>query len=83
MAQPTCCKEPSWVSELDLGEAGGFDYLLGRCDRCGTYTMNVFCVVTGITGYEPVTVRDLEKMKSLGSGPELKVFMRQWGEENM
>ena len=82
MEHPTCCKKPSWISEVDLGHAGGFDYVLGKCDRCGAYIMNVFCVASGITGFEPVSLSDRERMKSIPLGPELKVFMRKWGEQN-
>lgn len=83
MDQPACCKTPSWMSEIDLGHAGGFEYVLGKCDRCGTYSMNVFCVASGITAFETVSSSDVERMKSIQSGPELKAFMRKWGEENV
>ena len=83
MNQPTCCKKPLWISELDLGHAAGFEYILGKCDRCGTYWMNVFCVATGITGYEPVSSSDIERMKSISDWLELKAFMRNWGEKNL
>ena len=81
--QLTCCRNPSWVSELDLGQASGFDYLLGRCDRCGAHWMNVFCVASGITGFEPVSVTDVERMKSISDGRELKAYMRSWGDINL
>ena len=45
--------------------------------------MNVFCVASGITGLEPVSPADVERMKSIPAGPELKAFMRQWGQENL
>jgi hypothetical protein len=45
--------------------------------------MNVFCVATGIAGFEPVTASDVERMQSIASGPELKAFMREWGEKNL
>lgn len=83
MDQPTCCKAPSWISELDLGHASGFEYILGKCDRCGAYSMNVFCVASGMSGYEPVSLSDVERMKSIPAGLELKAFMRDWGEKNM
>ena len=79
----TCCKKSSWISELDLDHAGGFEYILGKCDGCGAYWMNVFCVASGITGFEPVSSTDVERMKSISAGPELKAFMRSWGEENI
>jgi hypothetical protein len=83
MDQPACCKKPSWISELDLGHAGGFEYVLGKCDQCGTYSMNVFCVASGATGFEAVSLGDVERIKSIRSGSELKAFMRKWGEENI
>jgi hypothetical protein len=83
MNQLTCCKTSSWVSELDLGHAASFEYILGKCDRCGAYWMNVFCVATGITGFEPVSVTDVDRMKSIPAGPELKAFMRSWAEKNI
>jgi hypothetical protein len=83
MDRPTCCKKPSWILELDLDHAGGFEYALGKCGRCGAYALNVFCVATSITGFEPVSVSDVERMKTIPSGPERKAFMREWGEKNL
>ena len=57
--------------------------MLYEAQECGTPWMNVFCVASGITGLEPVSPADVERMKSLPAGPELKAFMRQWGEENL
>ncbi len=45
--------------------------------------MNVFCVATSTTGYEPVTLSDVEQMKSLPDGPGVKAFMRAWGDRNL
>jgi len=78
--RPACCGSPSWTPQLDLGQAAGFDYLLGTCDRCGAYSMNVFCVASGITGFEPVSASDAGRVQSL-SGSELKAFLRAWGEK--
>ncbi len=83
MNQLTCCTKPAWIAELDLADAAGFDYLLGKCQRCGAYWMNVFCVATSRTGFEPVSLADVERMKSIAGGPELKEFMRSWGEKNI
>jgi hypothetical protein len=83
MDQMTCCKDSCWEPERDLGHAGGFDYLLGKCGRCGTPWMNVFCIATSRTGYEPVTVSDLERMRSTADDPDFKEFMRDWGEKNL
>jgi hypothetical protein len=79
----TCCKDSSWELERDLGHADGFEYLLGKCRQCGTPWMNVFCVATGISGYEPVTAGDAERMNSIADGPELKEFVRDWGRKNI
>lgn len=83
MSQLTCCEKSSWVSELDLDHAAGFEYILGRCDRCGAHWMNVFCVASGITGFEPVSLADVERMNSVPAGAERKAFMRNWGEKNL
>lgn len=83
MAQLTCCKDPSWASERDLGQAEGFDYLLGKCSRCGTPWMNVFCSATGVTGYEHVVASDVEAIRRIAGGSELKEFMRRWGNKNL
>jgi protein-S-isoprenylcysteine O-methyltransferase Ste14 len=82
-SRPTCCKRPSWSSEVDLGHAAGFEYILGKCDRCGRYWMNVFCVASGITGFEPVSLSDVEQMKSVQTWHELKALMRKWDEEHL
>ena len=78
-----CCKAPSWVAEIDLDHAGGFDFMLGKCERCGTYWMNVFCVASSTTGYEPVNPDDVERMRTFPSGPERKAFMRAWADEHL
>jgi hypothetical protein len=83
MGEPTCCKGSSWVLERDLGHAKGFEYLLGRCSRCGAPSMSVFCVASGISGYERVTPDDVEAIRSIPDGPELKEFVRRWGNENL
>jgi len=79
----TCCKGSSWVFERDLGRAEGFEYLMGKCSGCGTPWMSVFCVASGITGYEAVTPGDVETIQSIKDGPELQGFMRQWGDKNL
>lgn len=83
MSYLTCCKNPSWLPGQDLPHAEGFEYVLGKCSRCGTPWMNVFCVATGITGYERVTPDDVEAIRSIQDGPELKDFMRRWGRTNL
>jgi hypothetical protein len=40
--------------------------------------MNVFCVATGITGYERVTPDDLARIRSTKDATELKELLRQW-----
>jgi hypothetical protein len=79
----TCCSTPSWVPDRDLGQAAGFDYLLGKCGSCGADWMNVFCVATSITGWEPVTLADVERMKAVQTGAELKALMRAWGNDHL
>jgi len=83
MGQLTCCETSSWVFERELADAGGFEYLMGKCSRCGTAWINVFCVAAGVTGYEPVTQADLEAIQSIRDDRELKTFMRRWGDANL
>ena len=83
MGNLTCCKNPSWVRERDVGQAEGYDYLLGKCGHCGAPWMNVFCVATGITGWERVTPDDVETIQSIQDWRELKEFMRRWGRKNL
>ena len=83
MEQPTCCTKPSWTRELDLGHAGGFEYVLGRCAACGAWSMNVFCVASSAAGFESVTPADVERMKSIPPGAERKALMRNWAEVNL
>ena len=83
MAELSCCGDAVWVLERDLGQAAGFDYGLGRCGACGTPAMSVFCVATGISGFERVTPSDLDAIRAISGGPALKAFMRQWGDTNL
>ncbi len=83
MDEMTCCPASTWVSERDLGNAEGFEYLLGKCGQCGTSWLNVFCVATGVTGYERITPSDMEAIRSISDDHTLKEFMRRWGNENL
>lgn len=83
MKEPNCCQNPSWRTELDLGSAGGFEFILGQCAACGADWMNVFCVATSITGYEMVSASDVERLKAIQDWRELKAFMRQWGDAHL
>lgn len=74
----SCCNEASWVPEFDLDQAGGFEFMLGKCDRCGTPWMDVYCTATSIGAYEPVSPSDVERMRAFTPGPERKAFMRDW-----
>jgi hypothetical protein len=84
MDELTCCNDSSWVPERDLASAGGFEFVLGRCGHCGTSWMNVFCVATGVTGRERVKPGDVEAIRAIAdSSPELKRYMRNWGDANL
>jgi hypothetical protein len=83
MDQPDCCIGPSWKAELDLDHASGFEFVLGKCERCGAYSMNVFCVAASTTGFELVSPSEVERMKSIPSGPERKALMRAWAETHL
>ncbi len=79
----TCCKDSAWVADRDLASAGGFEFVLGRCGRCAAPWMNVFCVATGVTGYERVKPSDVEAIGAIGDPSELKKYMRRWGDANL
>jgi hypothetical protein len=82
MTKPSCCENAQWVLERDLGHAYSFDFILGKCLTCGKHAMNVFCVATAISGYEPVNDADLVKIQSLPDGREMKDFMKEWSDVN-
>jgi len=75
-----CCWWPKWVAERDVGSARGFDMTLGKCKRCGTPWMNVFCVAASTGGFEPVKPADVEAIRAIKDPQELKQFMRSWVE---
>ena len=76
----SCCSNPVWVGELDVGSARGFDLMLGKCGACGTPWMNAWCVASSMGGYEPVKPADAEAMRAIRDPDELKQFMRRWVE---
>ena len=78
--QLSCCERPSWVPELDVGSAHGFDLMLGKCGACGTPWVSAFCSAASISGYESVTPEDAEKMRTIHDPKEFKAFMRRWAE---
>jgi hypothetical protein len=45
--------------------------------------MNVFCVASGVTGYEPLTPADVQAIQPLQEGTHLKDFMRGWARTNL
>ena len=84
MNELTCCNSSNWGPETtDLGRADSFEFLLGTCTNCGTYWLNVFCVATAITGYEPVSKEDAAAMLSATPGPAQKALMKAWSREHL
>lgn len=83
MSNLSCCPNAEWLPELDLPQAAGFDFLLGKCARCGTHWMNVFCIPTSITGYERVSPQDVAAIRAMQNTQELKRFLRQWSDTNL
>ena len=78
MAGPlNCCEGSAWVYELDLDSAHGFEFSLGKCDKCGKPWMAVFCGASSVSNYEKVTPEDAVRMKAVKPN-EIKAFMRQW-----
>jgi hypothetical protein len=83
MQEASCCANFTWVFELDLGEAEHFDFALGRCGNCGRTWLSVFCPASQVICHEPVSSSDVERMRALPPGPEVKAFMRKWARENI
>jgi len=84
MSDLTCCGSPSWGQDTtDLGEASGFDFLLGRCSGCGAYWLNVFCTASSTTGYEQVADDDAHAMLAAAQGSELKKYMKAWSSRHL
>jgi hypothetical protein len=79
----SCCASFKWSLERDLGEARGFDFGLGSCASCGRPWVSVFVPASQGAGYEPVDLKDLERMRSLPEGRELKAFMKSWAVVNL
>jgi hypothetical protein len=82
-SQSSCCPNFEWVFELDLGQANHFDLALGTCAKCGRSWISAFCEPSRMAGYEPVSPGDVQRLRSIRAGPELKAFMRKWTDENM
>ncbi len=67
----------------DLGRAGDFEFVLGRCGKCGAYWMSVYCPAVSTADYAPVSGEDAQKMLSLPPGAELKSFLKEWEKEHV
>jgi hypothetical protein len=84
MKDLNCCFSPNWGPDSsDLGRAGDFEFVLGRCSNCGAFWMCTYCVAVSTTGYEPVSAEDARKMLSLPPGPQLKTFLKDWEREHI
>ncbi len=77
----SCCRQPAWTLDSDLGSSAGFEYALQRCESCGTYRMRVF-YVGGVSRFETVTRSEADHMKSIPTGRELKTFLNRWWEDH-
>jgi hypothetical protein len=44
--------------------------------------MDVFCVATGVSGYEPISPADVAAIRETPDA-ELKLFMRGWADRNL
>ncbi len=70
MDKVACCHGPDWKPLWDLGEAGSFDFLLGRCATCGEYLMHIWRM--GDEEYLPVTADDADRLLQAEPGSERK-----------
>lgn len=73
----TFCVRHALIHLVDLPSAGGFEFDLYGCRRCGYREMRCFCVASGVSGTEAVTPEDAAIM--MGREPSaLKQFMKEW-----
>ena len=77
------CAEPPWISELDLGHAGGFEFMLGRCGACSAHWMHVFATPANAESYVPVASNDVERMRAAAQGPDRKALMSRWAADTL
>lgn len=78
-----CCDRPELTNLVDWGHARSFDLTHGTCKGCGAQWLNVFCVATAITGYEPVSDRDVQAVRSATPGPDRKNLLKAWVDEHL
>ncbi len=85
MKNLNCCIFSKWDQNTarDLGRVGDFEFVLGRCSKCGRYWMSAYCVAVSTNGYEPVSDEDAQKMLALPPGPELKAFLKEWEKKHI
>ena len=75
-----CCPGSKWSSVIDLGSAESFDFILGRCDGCGRYWMNVWSPMAPRTRYLPVAADDARRLLALPAGKARKRGLADWFE---
>lgn len=72
-----CCGG-AWMPVEDLGSAESFDFLLGRCARCGQYWMNLWSSMAPKGANVPVTRDDAERLLALPAWSERKRALADW-----
>jgi hypothetical protein len=73
-----CCNSPYLNKKsTDLGHVGSFEFVLKQCVNCGACWMDVFCIPTNTTGFEPVTKEEAKLMMSM-AGSESKKILKSW-----
>lgn len=75
-----CCGLTPVLRLKDLPHVFGTDFDLFRCGRCGKPWVACWVAASAVSGWEPVSETDAEKMMSLVE-PELRVFMKEWAKE--
>ncbi len=73
-----CCAGSRWSAVVDLGSAESFDFILGRCDACGRYWMNVWSPVAPSSRHLPVAADDAGRLSSMPAGTALKRALADW-----
>lgn len=73
-----CCGMTSALRLKELPHVYGTDFDLFRCGRCGKPWVACWVSASAVSGWEPVSDADAEKMMSLDDEPELRAFMKEW-----
>jgi len=78
MTEFACCAGSRWSAVTDLGSAESFDFILGTCDGCGRYWMNVWSPVAPLARYLPVGNDVAERLSAIPAGTARNRALATW-----